>query len=166
MNENIDTNDKRWGGYIPWFLRHKDFTGSGNFLLFFERLSNRVFQLFQYNEVGIPNLMHFGSLLESKSLQRFRYVFKNEYGAQSTAFCIRDYFSATTIRAEAGPFLNKDPLEIRLQQLKMEMVISEKFRGGVDPNKHKGMQEARQKISRCSRNPGRKDLIYIIARSL
>jgi hypothetical protein len=33
----IDLSDKRWGGYVPWFFRHADFSGTGNFLLFFER---------------------------------------------------------------------------------------------------------------------------------
>lgn len=40
--------DSRWGTYIPWFLRSSDFTTTGNFLLFFERLSQRLDRLFTY----------------------------------------------------------------------------------------------------------------------
>ena len=69
----IDINDERWGGYIPWFLRHEGLSSTGNFKIFFERLSHRLVQLFGYNEAGISNLSYFGHMLESKSLQRFRF---------------------------------------------------------------------------------------------
>ena len=59
--------DKRWGGYIPWFFRYRDYSGAGNFLVFFERASRRIYQFLIYNEPGIPNLPHFDSMLESKS---------------------------------------------------------------------------------------------------
>ena len=68
---NITTTDERWGGYIPWFLRHQDFSGTGDFETFFGRLSQRLEVLFKY-ESGIPNLSYFAELLESESLQRFK----------------------------------------------------------------------------------------------
>lgn len=69
----IDLNDPRWGGYIPWFFRVGEFAATGNYFLFFERLSQRFDRLFAYNEPGIQNLQHFGDLLETESLQRFRH---------------------------------------------------------------------------------------------
>ncbi len=70
-NEQLNTTDERWGGYIPWFLRHQDFSATGNFEVFFSRLSQRLERLFRFNEPGV-NLLHYGALLESESLQRFR----------------------------------------------------------------------------------------------
>jgi len=67
-----DLNDPRWGGYVPWFLRHSDFSGRGDFQTFFSRLSQRLERLFKFNECNV-HLTHFGPCLETESLQRFRY---------------------------------------------------------------------------------------------
>jgi len=96
----IDRDDERWGGYIPWFLRHEDFAGSGDFLLFFGRLSHRSFQLLAHNEVGIPNLPHFASRLESKSHQRYRFTYEPEYDLQSVAHSVEKYFNPETLKVE------------------------------------------------------------------
>lgn len=65
--------DDRWGGYVPWFLRYPEHSGRGNFELFFQRLSQRIKRLFQYNEAGLANLAHFGAVLETETLQRYRH---------------------------------------------------------------------------------------------
>lgn len=108
--------DKRWGGYIPWFFRYRDYSGVGNFLLFFERVSHRVYQLLIYNELGIPNLSHFDSMLESKSHQVYRSI-KNGHGASNVALSVRDHFAPSTIKKEMELLLYKDPEEVRLREL-------------------------------------------------
>jgi hypothetical protein len=65
--------DDRWGGYVPWFFRYPEFSGQGNFELFFQRLSQRIKRLFQFNEAGLPNLPHFSAVLETETLQRYRH---------------------------------------------------------------------------------------------
>jgi hypothetical protein len=144
MDKDFDPNDKRWGGYIPWFLRHKDFTGSGDFLLFFERLSNRVYQLLLYNELGISNLMHFGALLESKSLQRYRDVFKPELRTASVSFSVRDYFAPNTITNEMKLFFYNDPVEKELREFLKKI---DRIPGGhIDPHKNAMKQYEKMKL--------------------
>lgn len=158
MDKDFDPNDKRWEGYIPWFLRHKDFTGSGNFLLFFARLSNRAFQLLLYNELSIPNLMHFGSLLESKSLQRYRYVFKPN---ESVAHSVRDYFDPKTIRVNAESSFVNDPLEVKHRKLIEQSLVSKIYRGGANPDEHQKAQEAIEKaISMYQESRPRREEMY------
>lgn len=69
---NLSLSDDRWGGYVPWFLRHHDFSGNGDFETFLSRISQRLERLILYNEAGILNLEHFCACLESESFQRFR----------------------------------------------------------------------------------------------
>src|SRR4030067_2763550 len=95
----VDQSDKRWGGYIPWFCRYRDYSGAGNFLQFFERASHRIYQLLAYNESGIHNLLHFESVLGSKSHQIYPSI-KNEHDASNVASRVRDYFTSTTIKKE------------------------------------------------------------------
>jgi hypothetical protein len=159
MDKDFDLNDRRWGGYIPWFFRHKDFAGSGNFLLFFERLSNRAYRLLLYNELGITNLMHFGSLLESKSLQRYRYIFGDN---NNVADSVRNYFAAETIRNIAELSLFNDPAEVRLRELIRQKTLSEKFHGGVNPDERQKAQEAMQKniLMYQESRPKREEMYY------
>ena len=117
MNRTMtDESDKRWGGYIPWFFRYRDYGGVGNFLLFFERASHRVYQLLIYNELAIPNLLHFGSKLESKTHQIYQSI-KNGHGTSNVALSVRDYFAPSTIKKEMELLLYKDPEEVRLREL-------------------------------------------------
>lgn len=115
---SVDLNDKRWGGYIPWFLRHGDFIGIGNYLLFFERVSHRSFQLLYYNEPEVGNLMHFGSIMESKTLQVFKYEFKNEYGIHSLAYGLKEYFHPKSIKTEMEPAFYNDPVQVKLRRFR------------------------------------------------
>jgi hypothetical protein len=118
VGKKSDVTDERWGGYVPWFLRHNDFSGTGNFILFFERLSHRLFQLLFYNEVGISNMMHFGSLLESKSLQRYRHVNKPHYLINNPVpYSVRDFFDPKTLETEMSLALRGDPIEKKLLEL-------------------------------------------------
>jgi len=109
-------SDKRWGGYIPWFFRDRDYIGVGNFLLFFERASHRIYQLLFHNELGIPNLSHFDSMLESKSHQVYRSI-KNGHGVSNIASRIRDYFAPPTIKKEMEILLYNDPEEVKFREL-------------------------------------------------
>jgi hypothetical protein len=108
--------DKRWGGYVPWFFRYRDYSGTGNFLQFFERTSHRIYQLIAYNESGIHNLLHFESVLESKSHQIYLSI-KNGHGASDIASRIRDYFAPSTIKKEMDLLLYNDPEEVKLREL-------------------------------------------------
>jgi hypothetical protein len=115
--ENMaNQTDKRWGGYIPWFFRYRDYSGAGNFLLFFERASHRIYQLLSYNELGIANLPHFDSILESKSHQVYKAI-KNARVVSDVASNVRDYFAPSTIREEMQLLLHKDPEEVRFKKL-------------------------------------------------
>jgi hypothetical protein len=88
----IDPQDRRWGGYVPWFFRHGDFTVTGNLLLFFERVSQRLYRLFFHNESVIQNLNHFGAIIESRSLQRYRFKWEYTQGDASLANSIQNFF--------------------------------------------------------------------------
>lgn len=112
----VDQSDKRWGGYIPWFFRYRDYSGAGNFLRFFERASHRIYQLLAYNESGIHNLLHLESVLESKSHQVYRGI-KNAHGASDVASRIRDYFAPNTINKEMETLLYQDPEEVKFREL-------------------------------------------------
>jgi len=108
--------DKRWGGYVPWFFRYRDYSGTGNFFRFFERASHRIYQLIAYNESGIHNLLHFESVLESKSHQIYLSI-KNGHGASDVASRVRDYFAPSTIKKEMGLLLYNDPEEVKFREL-------------------------------------------------
>lgn len=108
----IDLTDKRWGGYVPWFFRHGDFNATGNFLQFFERLSQRLYRLFHYNEPQITNHNHFGELVESKSLQRFRYP----QTAETLAHKIKTFFDPDTLKSETEISLRRDPEYLSFQK--------------------------------------------------
>jgi hypothetical protein len=112
----VNQIDKRWGGYIPWFFRYRDYSVAGNFLLFFERASHRIYQLLIYNELGIPNLSHFDSMLESKSHQVYLSI-KNGHGASNVASRVRDYFAPSTIKKEMELLLYNDPEEVKFREL-------------------------------------------------
>ncbi|GEM_PF-3054156 len=107
-----DRSEKRWGGYIPWFLKHSDFSGQGNFSTFFSRLSQRLERLFMFNEPELPNLPHFGARLESESLQRFRF---DPSGVLSTQ--IRDYFNPELMNGAAYERAQADPEEAEANKL-------------------------------------------------
>lgn len=106
-SEQSNASDERWGGHIPWFLRHQDFSGSGNFSILFERLSQRFDRLFRFNEAGIQNLDHFGARLESESLQRFKHNPKKYFPEE-----IRDFFNPQSIQHQARMRSFKDPEEL------------------------------------------------------
>lgn len=99
--------DERWGAYLPWFLRHTDSQYAGDFHLFFRRLSQRLGRLIEYNEAGISNMSHFGAMLETESLQRFRYTDKNGLASQ-----LHRYFDTNAIDGEVGGLLQSDPEEV------------------------------------------------------
>ena len=112
----VDQSDKRWGGYIPWFFRFRDYSRAGNFLRFFERASHRIYQLLSYNESGIHNLLHFESVLESKSHQVYRSI-RNGHDASDVASRVKDYFAPTTIKGEMETLLHEDPEEVKFRKL-------------------------------------------------
>jgi hypothetical protein len=97
-----DFNDPRWGGYVPWFLRQSDFSARGNFPTFFSRLSQRLQRLFKFNECNVY-LMHFGPLLETESLQRFR-----SNATETLDENIRRYFDPDTLEYEARSRIYND----------------------------------------------------------
>jgi hypothetical protein len=102
-----DFNDPRWGGYVPWFLRHSDFAARGDFATFFSHLSQRLKRLFEFNECGVQ-FPHFGSRLETESLQRFKYD-----GRESLATSIHRYFSPDTLDYEVRLRIRNDETKLR-----------------------------------------------------
>ena len=102
-----DSNDPRWGGYVPWFLRHPDFSGRGDFPTFFSRLSQRLKRLFKFNECG-AQLTHFGPWLETESLQRFKYDER-----ESLDINIHRYFSPGTLEYEVRIRIHNEEKELQ-----------------------------------------------------
>ena len=70
---STNQSDPRWGGYIPFFLRHKDVGGTGDFDTFFDRVAHRLQQAIILGECGTTNPSIIGHRLESESHQRFRF---------------------------------------------------------------------------------------------
>jgi hypothetical protein len=100
-----DPTDPRWGGYIPWFLRYSDFSVRGNLPIFFSRLSQRLERLFKFNECNV-HLAHFGPMLETESLQRFRHNPKVTLDRN-----ILDYFSPESLEVGATGLAYNDKEE-------------------------------------------------------
>ena len=135
--QQIDSYDSQWGSYIPWFLRSSDFTTIGNFLLFFERLSQRLDRLFTYNEPGISNLLHFGDLLETKSFQHFRFDRTKPLNTQ-----IKVYFSPDALRREHSEKINQDQ-DVK-NAIKKRLEMKHTFKGIVFSGGKKDLQEVQQ----------------------
>ena len=112
---STDLKDPRWGDYVPWFLRHKDFNAAGQFSTFFSLVSQRLSRLFMFNEPGIPNLPHFGSWLESESLQRFRFTSATEVSGQ-----ISYYFNPKRLDEEAKERAQNDPEEKNVENVRVK----------------------------------------------
>ncbi len=108
-----DLQDDRWGGHIPWFYRHSEFSGQGDFRRFFQLLSPRLKRLFQYNEAGIVNIAHFSEVLESETLQRFRHDPKT-----ATPLEIERFFSPENIQALAAQLCYQDPEYLELEKFR------------------------------------------------
>ncbi len=84
--------DDRWGGYIPWFLRHPDFPTLGYFDLFFERVGHRIKQVVNRGEAaGILNVADLGETIESDSHQCFRFKSDRSLAGQIEFFCSQTY---------------------------------------------------------------------------
>lgn len=98
--------DDRWGGYVPWFLRHPDFAILGHFDLFFGRVAHRLKQAVNRGEVG-NNLTDAGDTIESDSHQCFRF---NSLG--NLAVQIESYFAPTQMMTETENLTQSDPLVI------------------------------------------------------
>lgn len=102
-----DFNDPRWGGYVPWFLRHSDFAARGDLPTFFSHLSQRLKRLFKFNECNVQ-LTHFGPWLETESLQRFSYDERETLDTN-----IHRYFSPATLDSEVRIRIHQDEKELR-----------------------------------------------------
>lgn len=79
-------HDDRWGGYVPWFLRHSDFTILGHFDLFFDRVAHRLKQVFNKGEAGNFSYADLGDAIESDSHQCFRFNSLGTLAAQIESF--------------------------------------------------------------------------------
>ncbi len=160
----IDLNDPRWGGYIPWFFRVGEFAATGNFVLFFERLSQRIDRLFAYNEAGIQNLPHFGDLLETESLQRFRHDRTKTLSSQ-----VSNYFHPETLKKEFAGKIHEDP-EVKkayeiLSALRQHLNLIRYGRSSVS-NREKTMKELEGKVNTAElqwelKRKERADAVYI-----
>lgn len=111
-----DFNDPRWGGYVPWFLRHADFAARGDFPTFFSHLSQRLERLFKFNECNVQ-LAHFGPWLETESLQRFRYNERETLDAN-----ILRYFTPGTLNSEVSSRIYNEEKELRQMEEAVRML--------------------------------------------
>jgi hypothetical protein len=100
-----DTTDSRWAGFVPWFLRNREFQGGGEFSTFFSRLSQRLERLFEFNECQVQ-LSQFGPMLESETLQVFRFNDRMMLDAN-----IKNYFSPEVLKSAATADALKDKEE-------------------------------------------------------
>jgi len=132
----VDPNDNRWGNYVPWFFRHGDFNATGNFLQFFDRLSQRLYRLFYYNEAKIQNRNHFGELLESRSFQRYRFKPDSVHSQHALANSIETFFDSKTLKKEMELLLHKDseylaantiPLQLQGTEFDLHTMIGGRF---------------------------------------
>lgn len=64
--------DARWEGHIPRTLRYPVISTQGDYRKFLTLLSERVNQLFLYNEANIADLSHFVSRLATESLLHYQ----------------------------------------------------------------------------------------------
>jgi len=103
---SADPQDPRWGGQVPWFLRHANFVFAGSFETFFARVQQRLVRLCLYNEFRIPNLQWFGTRLETESSQRFRFKPTEVLNA-----AIERYFDSNEMVREARTRMWNDPEE-------------------------------------------------------
>jgi hypothetical protein len=89
-------HDDRWGDHVPWSLRYTVILTKGDYRNFLQMLSQRLYQLFRYNEPNLPSLDHFGSRLETESLLLYKHN-----ADKSLAVQIRDYFLPYMVDQEA-----------------------------------------------------------------
>jgi len=102
----IDFSDKRWLGHIPWFLRHSDFDGGGNFVVFFDRVGHRLKQFVLHGEAGPTlNPSYLGDLMESESHQCFRFDSRNRLDTQ-----LQRYFSPNKVEHDTIELAREDLL--------------------------------------------------------
>ena len=103
-----NNNDPRWGGRIPWYLRHPGAAFSGNVDSWLGLVGQRIERLFVFNEMGILNEAHFGSSLETETLGRFKFDLGRILGPQ-----LRAYFEPESLRRDAQNDAMRDPEEQR-----------------------------------------------------
>jgi hypothetical protein len=101
----VNSIDQRWGGYVPWFMRHADISPEGNFSTFFSRLSQRLERLFKFNECQVQ-LTQFGPMLESETLQVFRFNDRKMLDVN-----VKDYFNPEALESAATADVLRDKEE-------------------------------------------------------
>lgn len=102
--------DDRWGGYVPWFLRHPEFETLGHFNIFFERVAHRLKQVVDRGEAGMPNITDLGDTIESESHQCFRF---NSH--ESLAMQLQEFFSPPQIQKESDKLVDTDPVVMNVR---------------------------------------------------
>ena len=103
-----NNDDPRWGGRIPWYLRHPGAAVSGNVDSWLGLVGQRIERLFVFNEMGVLNEAHFGSSLETETLGRFKFDLGRVLGPQ-----LRAYFEPESLRRDAQNDAMRDPEEQR-----------------------------------------------------
>lgn len=98
MNK-YDTNNKRWGEYIPFLFRTTDVTIQyESAVCFLDLICPAIQRHFKYNEANIPNINHFEELLVSDTFNRYK-INILEYKYQPW-YRISNYFSQSNIRQD------------------------------------------------------------------
>jgi hypothetical protein len=152
--------DDRWGGYIPWFLRHTDFAILGHFDMFFDRVAHRVEQFFLYGEDGSVNPGHVGAFIESESHQCFR--FDNNL---ALAMQIQSYFSPAQMAKEETSSVETDVQVMQKQtalswaKRKQNEDLSRLLKGKSDPTLKHAQEEL--EATRSARRPNHRKALVL-----
>lgn len=124
--------DDRWGGYVPWFLRHPDFAILGHFDIFFDRVAHRLKQVVNRNEAGFSNIADLGATIESDSHRCIR------FSDEALAAQIESYFLPTGIASEADDLTNRDSVVVEVTNcyapLLKQLAQKKEFTGIPDPS--------------------------------
>jgi hypothetical protein len=124
--------DDRWGGYVPWFLRHPDFAILGHFDIFFDRVAHRLKQVVNRNEAGFSNITDLGATIESDSYRCIR------FSDEALAAQIESYFTPTQIASEADDLTNRDPVVVEATNcyaaLLKQLALKKHLTGIPDPS--------------------------------
>lgn len=124
--------DDRWGGYVPWFLRHPDFAILGHFDLFFDRVAHRIKQVVNRHETGISNITDLGATIEGDSHRCIR------FSGEALAAQIESYFEPARIASEADELTTRDPVVVEITNcyaaLLKQLAQKKEFTGIPDPS--------------------------------
>jgi hypothetical protein len=79
---NGTPDDPRWGGCVPWSLRHSGVELSGDMDRWLELVAQRLERFIVYNEAGVQNISYFADCLVTATLGDFQFDGRKAFGVQ------------------------------------------------------------------------------------